>query len=107
MHSDPAPKPGSSPPRRRLRIGSLPIDVVTFSEALAAIERLVAAGAGGAVFTPNVDHIVQAERDAEFRAAYAAADLSLVDGQAVVWSSRLLRDRLPEKISGSDLTPAL
>jgi N-acetylglucosaminyldiphosphoundecaprenol N-acetyl-beta-D-mannosaminyltransferase len=102
MHSD-----GNGAPRRRLNIGTLPIDNVTFAGALEAIERLVAAGAGGAVFTPNVDHVVLAESDAEFRSAYAAADLSLVDGQPLVWSSRLLGQRLPEKISGSDLTPAL
>jgi N-acetylglucosaminyldiphosphoundecaprenol N-acetyl-beta-D-mannosaminyltransferase len=98
---------GNGAPRRRLNIGTLPIDNLTFAGALEAIERLVVAGAGGAVFTPNVDHVVLAERDAEFREAYAAADLSLVDGQPLVWSSRLLGERLPEKISGSDLTPAL
>ncbi len=55
------------------------------------------------VVTPNVDHVVIAERREDFRAAYAAADLSLADGKPIVWASRLLGSPLPEKVSGSDL----
>jgi N-acetylglucosaminyldiphosphoundecaprenol N-acetyl-beta-D-mannosaminyltransferase len=77
--------------------------VVDFAGALAAIEALVDRGQGGAVFTPNVDHVVSAEDDAGLRAAYAGVSLSLADGQPVVWASRLLRTPLPAKISGSDL----
>ena len=91
----------------RVRIGQVPIDSVTFDEALDAIERLVASGDGGTVFTPNVDHIVMAEQRADFRAAYEAASLSLVDGMPVMWASRLLGEKLPEKVSGSDLVPRL
>jgi N-acetylglucosaminyldiphosphoundecaprenol N-acetyl-beta-D-mannosaminyltransferase len=87
----------------RVRVGKLPIDVVAFAGALDAIDRLVRARNGGTVFTPNVDHVVMAEHDLQFRAAYAAAALSLVDGAPVLWASRLLRTPLPTKISGSDL----
>jgi N-acetylglucosaminyldiphosphoundecaprenol N-acetyl-beta-D-mannosaminyltransferase len=93
----------STAPRERLWVGTVPIDVVTFAEALDDIERLVDAGRGGSVFTPNVDHIVLAEENPRFRRAYASASLSLVDGTWVLWASRLLERRLPEKISGSDL----
>jgi len=89
--------------RLRVRIGQLWIDSLTFSEALNEIERLVAAGRGGSVFTPNVDHVVNAETNAALREAYTAASLSLVDGQPLLWASRLLGAPLPEKISGSDL----
>jgi N-acetylglucosaminyldiphosphoundecaprenol N-acetyl-beta-D-mannosaminyltransferase len=89
--------------RTRLRLGSISVDAITFDEALDAIEDLVARRRGGVVVTPNVDHVVIAERRPDFREVYAAADLSLADGQPIVWSSRLLGTRLPEKISGSDL----
>jgi N-acetylglucosaminyldiphosphoundecaprenol N-acetyl-beta-D-mannosaminyltransferase len=88
--------------RARLKIGRLWIDALTFDQALDQIEALVSAG-GGAVFTPNIDHIVNAEADSAFREAYEAAALSLVDGKPVVWASRLLGAALPEKISGADL----
>jgi N-acetylglucosaminyldiphosphoundecaprenol N-acetyl-beta-D-mannosaminyltransferase len=55
------------------------------------------------VFTPNVDHIVQAEHHEAFRAAYARTDLALVDGTPVLWAARALGTPLPEKLSGSDL----
>lgn len=92
---------------KRLTIGKVPIDVLTFAEALERIDALVTAKQGGFVFTPNVDHIVSVEDHPEFEAAYQKASLSLADGTPVVWSSRLLEHRLPEKISGSDLVGPL
>ncbi|GAC1340613.1 MAG: hypothetical protein NVSMB23_11120 [Myxococcales bacterium] len=93
--------------RQRIRIGQIWIDQVTFAEGIAAIEALVDARGGGAVFTPNTDHLVNAEDDAPLREAYASADLTLVEGMPVVWASRLLGTPLPERISGADLTPVL
>ena len=87
----------------RIHIGVLPVDSVSFTEALDVIDELVASKQGGRVFTPNVDHVVQAEHDARFREAYSEVSLSLVDGVPLMWASRWLRKPLPEKISGSDL----
>jgi N-acetylglucosaminyldiphosphoundecaprenol N-acetyl-beta-D-mannosaminyltransferase len=92
----------------RAVLGHLPVDALTMDEAVDRIVALVRAGAGGYVVTPNVDHVVLAERDLAFRHAYAESALSLADGMPVVWASRLLRAPLPAKISGSDLvTPLL
>lgn len=88
---------------KRVRIGAVPIDAVTFDGALDAIEALVRDKRGGTVFTPNVDHVVIADEDERFRAAYAQVSLSLADGMPVLWASRLLKRPLPEKVSGSDL----
>jgi N-acetylglucosaminyldiphosphoundecaprenol N-acetyl-beta-D-mannosaminyltransferase len=93
----------AAPARRRVTIGSVAIDVLTFAEAIDAIEELVVRRQGGMVFTPNVDHICVADEDARFREAYQRADLSLVDGTPVMWAARLMGSPLPEKISGSDL----
>jgi len=89
----------------RVRIGPVWLDAVTFDEAVDEIERLAASGLGGSIFTPNVDHMVNLARSPAFRAAYSRASLALVDGQALLWASRLLGTGLPEKISGSDLVP--
>ncbi len=93
--------------RARLRIGKVPVDAVTLAEALDAVEALVAAGQGGTVLTPNVDHVVNVDADAAFEAAYARASLSLADGMPLVWASRLLGPRLPERVAGSDLVGPL
>lgn len=87
----------------RVRVGSLELDVLDRPAAIEAIVRLVRDARGGTVFTPNVDHIVQAEHDATFRDAYSRADLSLVDGTPVLWAAKLLGTPLPEKLSGSDM----
>ncbi len=76
---------------------------MTFEGSLDAIEALVRAGQGGSVFTPNVDHVVLAETDLAFRGCYRNASLRLADGMPLVWASRLYGERVPEKVSGSDL----
>ncbi len=91
----------------RIQLGPVPVDIVTRREALDRIDDLVAAGEGGAVFTPNVDHVVLADENAMFRAAYARASLSLADGMPLVWTSRLLGAPLPERVAGSDLVEPL
>jgi N-acetylglucosaminyldiphosphoundecaprenol N-acetyl-beta-D-mannosaminyltransferase len=89
--------------REQIRIGALWIDAITFPEALQSIDRLVDARNGGAIFTPNTDHVVLSTRDESVRRAYELADLVLVDGMPVLWASWLLGTALPQKISGSDL----
>ena len=79
------------------------MDSVTFDEALGRIAELVDQRNGGAVFTPNVDHVVKVETHAEFRRAYSRADLCLADGMPILWASRISGSPLPEKVSGSDL----
>jgi N-acetylglucosaminyldiphosphoundecaprenol N-acetyl-beta-D-mannosaminyltransferase len=68
---------------------------------------MVAGRRGGYVFTPNVDHVVLAEDLAELRQAYAQANLVVADGQPLLWASWLMGQRLPEKVSGSDLVVPL
>jgi N-acetylglucosaminyldiphosphoundecaprenol N-acetyl-beta-D-mannosaminyltransferase len=63
----------------------------------------VRARKGGTVFTPNVDHVVLVGEDARLREAYDDVSLSLVDGMALLWSTKIVGKPLPEKISGSDL----
>jgi N-acetylglucosaminyldiphosphoundecaprenol N-acetyl-beta-D-mannosaminyltransferase len=89
--------------RRRLRLGRIEVDSVTFAEALDAVAAMVKAGEGGSVFTPNVDHVVMAYHDDRFCRAYEQASLTLADGMPVLWAARLLGAPLPEKVSGSDL----
>lgn len=96
-----------APKRARVILGPLPIDSLTFDAAIAAIEGLVTAGRGGAVFTPNVDHVVLADQNPRMRDAYARASLSLVDGTLLLWASRLLGAALPEKISGLEVVMPL
>jgi N-acetylglucosaminyldiphosphoundecaprenol N-acetyl-beta-D-mannosaminyltransferase len=91
----------------RLVIGRVPIDVVSFRQAVERIEQLIEAKSGGFVFTPNVDHVVNVEDDEAFARAYQRASLSVADGMPLVWASRLLGQPLPERVAGSDLLEPL
>jgi N-acetylglucosaminyldiphosphoundecaprenol N-acetyl-beta-D-mannosaminyltransferase len=89
--------------RHRVRFGRLWVDALGFDDAIAAVRDLVNRGKGGAIFTPNVDHVVMADVHAGLRRAYRRADLSFADGMPLVWTSRLLGKRIPQKLSGSDM----
>ncbi len=107
MHQPPRMDVALSAGASRFRLGEVSIDPLTFEQAIDAIERLVDLRRGGAVFTPNVDHIVRAGLDPHLREAYAHASLSLADGMPVIWASHLLGRPLPAKVSGSDLIDPL
>ena len=58
------------------------------------------------IVTANVDHVVTLMRNPEFRAAYDAAELALVDGTPVLAYARL-RGVRAVKVTGADLFPAI
>jgi N-acetylglucosaminyldiphosphoundecaprenol N-acetyl-beta-D-mannosaminyltransferase len=88
-------------------VADLLIDNLNLSEAVALLDRALARGARGYVVTPNVDHVVQYQRDAAFRAACDGAALRLPDSVPLVWASRLLGQPLRARVAGADLVPAL
>ncbi|HET6346212.1 MAG TPA: glycosyltransferase, partial [Myxococcota bacterium] len=89
--------------RRKVRFGTIHVDDLTFQGAIDAMGEYIAAGQGGYVVTPNVDHVCLAETSVKLREAYQHAALSLIDGMPLLWLAKLMGNPLPEKISGSDL----
>ena len=94
--------------RRRVLVDDLAFDSVTMDGAVARVVAMaLRRDRARYVFTCNLDHLVIRTRDAEFRAAYDAADLVVADGAAVVWLSKLGALRggapLPERVAGSDM----
>lgn len=88
------------------RLFGIRIEDRTMPEALAEVEALIRAGGPSLVVTPNVQHVCLLHRDADFRSAYAAADLILPDSVPLIWASRLLGAPLRERVAGSDILPA-
>lgn len=82
-------------------------DPMSIDRAVDRIEAMIAARRPHYVVTPNVDFLVQAQRDAELHQILAQADLVLCDGKPLVWASRWLGNALPGRVAGSDLVPAL
>ncbi len=83
----------------RVKILNISIDNLSESELLKKLNS-------GSVFTPNVDHLMKLQDDAEFLKAYDCANYKLCDSKILFYISRILGTPLKEKISGSDLFPA-
>ncbi|MBL8765427.1 MAG: WecB/TagA/CpsF family glycosyltransferase, partial [Phycisphaerae bacterium] len=83
----------------------LGVDVHAISEVRCVdfIAAELAAGRGGWVVTPNLDHLRRLVRESEFRELCARADLRVADGMPLVWAARLQRTPLPERVAGSNL----
>lgn len=97
-------KPVVRPP---IAIMGVPFDNVTKQEALALIEKMLASRQPHYLVTANVDFLVQARSDVELHRILADAHLVLCDGTPLVWASRILGNRLPERVAGADLVPLL
>lgn len=73
---------------------------------LATVANRFAARQGFALATINLDHLVKLRHSAPFRAAYAAQDLVVADGNPIVWLSRLARHPV-HLVPGSDMVVPL
>ena len=87
------------PKMRYVKILSLLINNVTLSELLKDFTE-------GICFTPNVDHLIELERDREFREAYQYADYKICNSKILFYVSKFLGNPIKQKISGSDFFPA-
>lgn len=91
----------------RVDLCGVAIDNVTMDDAVDRILYMARQNQPSFVVTPNVDHIVQLQKSAEFCEVYRRAALVVPDGMPLLWAGRFLGTPFREKVSGSDLLPAL
>lgn len=92
----------------RVQLFGVDIDVVRRKDAVSAVLRMSKTpGPCRFVVTPNADHVLLLQRNAEMRRAYADAALVIADGWPVVLASHVLARPLPERVTGSDLVPSV
>ena len=90
-----------------LGLSGVPLDNVSMQQALDRIEGFISTGGMHQVATANLDYLVNATEDLEYRRILCMCDLVLADGMPIVWASRLLGVPLRERVPGSDLVPEL
>ena len=83
------------------------VNNVTLQESVDAIEALVKQEKSSYVVAINVDVVMKIEKDAYLKEIVDKADLVLVDGKPLVWIAKYHKKPVKEKVSGSDLVPAL
>ena len=98
----------ADPDRRQVVIGTLAIHDMNTRETEEAITRWLAEpGPARLVCTPNVDHVVKAQRNRAFLEAVLSCDLRVPDGRWIVYASRLAGRPLRSSITGRLLLPSL
>ncbi len=79
------------------------IDRTPRPEVIAQIERFVQSRRPHQIVTINVDFLNIAHKDQSFVQLLNAAALAVPDGVPLLWVSRLVGQRLPQRITGTDL----
>ncbi|MBR5615143.1 MAG: WecB/TagA/CpsF family glycosyltransferase [Clostridia bacterium] len=93
--------------RNTVEILGVNVDKLTFKEALEVAWGLLKSDGVSAIFTPNPEIIMCAKEDLQLREILNNADLCTADGIGVVYGSKILKDPVPERVAGFDLTCAL
>ena len=83
------------------------IDRVRMDEAVERCRQAIEEGGFVQHMALNAAKIVAVRTDPRLKAVVSDSELVTADGQSVVWASRLLRDPLPERVSGIDLMEEL
>ncbi len=91
----------------RVVICNIPIDNYTMQETLERIDQAILGKRVIHHVVVNAAKIVNAQKDPELRNSIINCDIINPDGQAVIWASRILNRRLPERVAGIDLMSAL
>lgn len=89
--------------RNTVDILGVPVDKITMSEAVDKVKSFLEGDKAHAVYTPNSEIIMAAQRNPHLKKILCEADMLVADGAGVVLASRILGVNLPEKVSGIDL----
>ncbi len=98
---------GASSSAARVDLLGVPVDPVDEGEAIGRLLAAVGSVPVLQVCTVNLQFLVSARRRPAVAAVLRSAGLNVADGAPVLWISRLLGHRLPGRVAGSDLVPAL
>lgn len=81
------------------------VNNVSMDETIDVIGKLIEKKKKSYIVAINVDVVMKIENDSLLKKIADDADLTLVDGQALVWIANWMHHPVKEKVSGSDLVP--
>lgn len=87
----------------RVRLFGVAVDPLTMDQTVSAVHAFVRCGLPHQHVCLNAAKVVELDRSPELASAISACDLVNVDGQAVVWASKVLGAEVPERVAGVDL----
>jgi N-acetylglucosaminyldiphosphoundecaprenol N-acetyl-beta-D-mannosaminyltransferase len=92
---------------KKVTLFGVPIDNLTMAEVVDRIEAMIGDGGIHQHVVVNVDKIVKMESNPSLRKTVLDCDLITVDGQPVIWVSRLFKCPIKQRVTGVDLFDAL
>jgi N-acetylglucosaminyldiphosphoundecaprenol N-acetyl-beta-D-mannosaminyltransferase len=81
----------------------IPLALTDYGRTLDWIDASVASRSPGYICVAAVHTVMASQEDPELRAAVLASDLTVPDGQPLVWAMNLLGHSLPSRVYGPDL----
>jgi N-acetylglucosaminyldiphosphoundecaprenol N-acetyl-beta-D-mannosaminyltransferase len=84
-------------------LGGLPFDAVDMAESLSILKSAARSKTRCFLSTPNLNFLIAAHSDGEFRDSVIHSDLVIADGMPLVWIAKLLRIPILKRVAGSSL----
>lgn len=86
----------------RVKFLNTHVDSLTFKEARICVDELIRKKNNSYIVTPNSDIIVKMQHNPQLKEVCEAADLILVDGEIVIKLSKILGNRIKERVCMTD-----
>lgn len=78
------------------------VDIVKMNEVVEIISEFLKSDSVKTIYTPNSEIIMLAQNDTSLKEVLNTADLLIADGIGVVWASKILGVKIPERVTGFD-----
>lgn len=91
----------------RISILGVPLDPISFGDAVTTLKSYALSGTQHHVMTPNPEMIVTAQKHPEFMTLLRKTSLNLPDGAGLLVVARFLGTQIPERVTGTDMVEKL
>ncbi len=91
----------------RINFWGFPVDNLSLREALQETEEFIKSRKPHQHIAINVDKIIKMRKDPQFRKTITSCDLITIDGQPLIWVSKLLGRPIKQRFGGLDIMNGL
>jgi N-acetylglucosaminyldiphosphoundecaprenol N-acetyl-beta-D-mannosaminyltransferase len=91
----------------RFNFLDIPLDALTMKETISIIDDAIKSNSQISHVVLNAGKVVSMQSDQQLKQSVISCDIINADGQSIVWASRFLGFKIPERVAGADLMQAL
>ncbi|MCX6806780.1 MAG: WecB/TagA/CpsF family glycosyltransferase [Candidatus Berkelbacteria bacterium] len=86
-----------------IKILDIKVDHLNYNQTLDQIQKFILSKKPHQIVTVNPEFIISAQKDMEIKKILNSADLTTPDGIGIIWASKILKNPLEQRITGTDL----